>query len=128
MAGIGEEIGQLHDGLDEDRALWTDASMPAATPLTGERLGRVRVADAAGNPIHHFAVQNRVEFRFGEASALGWYGIEIAVGDHLIDLIFQTLALVDCTWLVIDAGTTEVNGEHPTNNDEAEYFANNVAV
>ena len=30
-----------------DRAAWTDGSMPALTPLTGEQIGTVRVADAA---------------------------------------------------------------------------------
>ncbi|MBJ7438277.1 MAG: aldehyde dehydrogenase family protein [Sphingopyxis sp.] len=47
MTGIGEAVGRLLDGLGVDRALWTDGSMPSVTPLTGERLTMVRVADAA---------------------------------------------------------------------------------
>lgn len=47
MTGIGEAVGQLLDGLGVDRALWTEGAMPSITPLTGERLAMVRVADAA---------------------------------------------------------------------------------
>ena len=47
MTGIGEAVGQLLDGWGVDRALWTEGSMPSVTPLTGERLAMVRVADAA---------------------------------------------------------------------------------
>ena len=46
MAGIGEEVGKLLDGLGVDRATWTDGSMPSVTPLTGEQIGTVQVADA----------------------------------------------------------------------------------
>ena len=47
MVQLGQETGALLDRLGVDRALWTDGSMPSVTPLTGEQLGRVRVADAA---------------------------------------------------------------------------------
>jgi len=47
MAGIGEEVGRLLDTLGVDRAAWTDGSMPALSPLTGEQVAAVRVADAA---------------------------------------------------------------------------------
>ncbi len=47
MTGIGGAVGQLLDGLGIDRRLWTEGSMPSVTPLTGERLGLVKVADAA---------------------------------------------------------------------------------
>ncbi len=47
MTGIGEAVGQLLDGLGVDRALWTGGAMPSVTPLTGERLGLVKVVDAA---------------------------------------------------------------------------------
>ncbi|MGV3729634.1 MAG: aldehyde dehydrogenase family protein [Sphingopyxis sp.] len=47
MAGIDEQAGQLLDRLGVDRTLWTEGAMPAATPLTGEQLGMVRVVDAA---------------------------------------------------------------------------------
>ena len=47
MTGIGEEVGRLLDGLGVDRALWTDGSMPSVTPLTGEPVAMLRVADAA---------------------------------------------------------------------------------
>ncbi|HJS11933.1 aldehyde dehydrogenase family protein [Sphingopyxis sp.] len=47
MAGIGEEVGQLLDGLGVDRRAWVEGSMPSVTPLTGEQLGMVQVADAA---------------------------------------------------------------------------------
>ncbi|WP_338426325.1 aldehyde dehydrogenase family protein [Sphingopyxis kveilinensis] len=47
MAGIDGQVGQLLDRLGVDRALWTQGSMPAVTPLTGEQLGMVRVGDTA---------------------------------------------------------------------------------
>ena len=47
MTGIGEEVGRLLDGLGVDRALWTDGSMPSVTPLTGEPVAMLRVADTA---------------------------------------------------------------------------------
>ena len=47
MAGIGEDVGRLLDGLGVDRRAWTEGSMPSVTPLTGEQVALVRVADAA---------------------------------------------------------------------------------
>ncbi len=47
MAKLGEEIGRLLDGLGVDRRAWTEGSMPSVTPLTGEQVALVRVADAA---------------------------------------------------------------------------------
>ena len=47
MTAIGKEVGRLFDGLGIDRKLWSDGSMPAVTPLSGERIGLVRIADAA---------------------------------------------------------------------------------
>ncbi|WP_283418412.1 aldehyde dehydrogenase family protein [Sphingopyxis sp. Geo48] len=47
MAGIGEEVAHLLDALGVDRAAWTDGSMPSHSPLTGEHVASVRVADAA---------------------------------------------------------------------------------
>ena len=47
MVQLGQEIGELLDRLGVDRALWTEGSMPSVTPLTGEQLGMVRIADAA---------------------------------------------------------------------------------
>ena len=47
MTGIGEAVGRLLDGLGIDSALWTGGVMPSVTPLTGERLGLVKVVDAA---------------------------------------------------------------------------------
>src|SRR3546814_11661327 len=47
MRGIGEEVGQLLDKLGLDRARWTDGSMAAVTPLTGEQRGRVAGVDGA---------------------------------------------------------------------------------
>ncbi len=47
MVQLGQETGALLDRLGVDRALWTEGSMPSVTPLTGEQLGMVQVADAA---------------------------------------------------------------------------------
>ncbi|MGR4892234.1 aldehyde dehydrogenase family protein [Sphingopyxis sp. LARHCG72] len=47
MLQLGRETGELLDRLGVDRALWTDGSMPSVTPLTGEQLGMVQIADAA---------------------------------------------------------------------------------
>ena len=47
MVQLGQEIGGLLDRLGVARALWTEGSMPAVTPLTGEQIGIVRIADAA---------------------------------------------------------------------------------
>ncbi|WP_428679635.1 L-piperidine-6-carboxylate dehydrogenase [Sphingopyxis sp.] len=47
MVQLGQHTGELLDRLGVDRALWTDGSMPAVTPLTGEQLGQVKVADSA---------------------------------------------------------------------------------
>ena len=47
MVQLGQETGALLDRLGVDRALWTEGAMPSVTPLTGEQLGIVRVADAA---------------------------------------------------------------------------------
>ena len=44
MVGIGEETGRLLDALGVDRVLWTDGSMPALSPLTGEQIAKARVA------------------------------------------------------------------------------------
>ena len=47
MVQLGQETGALLDRLGVDRELWTDGSMPSVTPLTGEQLAMVQVADAA---------------------------------------------------------------------------------
>ena len=47
MVQLGQETGALLDRLGVDRALWTEGSMPSVTPLTGEQLGMVQIADAA---------------------------------------------------------------------------------
>jgi len=47
MTAIGEEVGRLLDGLGVDRALWSEGSMPSITPLTGEQVAMLRVANAA---------------------------------------------------------------------------------
>lgn len=47
MTGIGEAVGRLLDGLGVDCARWTEGAMPSVTPLTGERLGLVKVVDPA---------------------------------------------------------------------------------
>lgn len=47
MVQLGQETGALLDRLGVDRALWSEGSMPAVTPLTGERIGTVQVAAAA---------------------------------------------------------------------------------
>ena len=44
---IADEVGRLLDRIEVDRALWTDGSMPSTTPLTGERIAMIQVADAA---------------------------------------------------------------------------------
>ncbi|SKB78015.1 L-piperidine-6-carboxylate dehydrogenase [Sphingopyxis flava] len=46
MTAIGEEAGRLLDMLDVDRAHWREGSMPAVTPLTGEKIAMVRVCGA----------------------------------------------------------------------------------
>lgn len=47
MTEMGQQVAALLDGLGVDRRAWTDGSLPAVTPLTGEQLGAVRVADPA---------------------------------------------------------------------------------
>ncbi|WP_293698603.1 MULTISPECIES: aldehyde dehydrogenase family protein [unclassified Sphingopyxis] len=47
MVQLGQSTGDLLDRLGVSRALWTDGSMPAVTPLTGEQLGMVQIVDAA---------------------------------------------------------------------------------
>ncbi|KTE28029.1 MULTISPECIES: aldehyde dehydrogenase family protein [unclassified Sphingopyxis] len=47
MAGVGEEVDRILGALGVDRAAWTDGSMPAVTPLTGEQLGKIKIVDAA---------------------------------------------------------------------------------
>jgi aldehyde dehydrogenase (NAD+) len=47
MAGIDEETRRILDALGVDRVTWTEGAMPCLTPLTGEQLGQVQVADAA---------------------------------------------------------------------------------
>ncbi|WP_210727608.1 aldehyde dehydrogenase family protein [Sphingopyxis sp. PAMC25046] len=47
MVELGQEVGGLLDRIGVDRALWSEGSMPSVTPLTGEQLGMVQVADAA---------------------------------------------------------------------------------
>lgn len=42
---VANEVETLLDRLRVDRAIWTDGSMPSLTPLTGEQLGQVKVAD-----------------------------------------------------------------------------------
>ncbi|MGH6694807.1 L-piperidine-6-carboxylate dehydrogenase [Sphingopyxis sp.] len=47
MTLLGQEVTRLLDGLGVHRAAWADGSMPSVTPLTGEQLAMVQVADAA---------------------------------------------------------------------------------
>src|SRR3990167_5990600 len=47
MLQLGRVAGEILDRLGVERASWTDGSMPSVTPLTGEQLGMVQVADAA---------------------------------------------------------------------------------
>ncbi|BBB09561.1 L-piperidine-6-carboxylate dehydrogenase [Sphingopyxis sp. EG6] len=47
MTQLGHDVARLLDGLGVDRDAWTGGSMASVTPLTGERIGMVQVADAA---------------------------------------------------------------------------------
>ncbi|UNU43830.1 aldehyde dehydrogenase family protein [Sphingopyxis sp. YF1] len=47
MGRLGQEIEALLDALGVGRRDWTEGSMPVLTPLTGEQVAMVRVADAA---------------------------------------------------------------------------------
>lgn len=47
MAGVGEEVDRILGALGVDRAAWTDGSVAAVTPLTGEQLGKIKIVDAA---------------------------------------------------------------------------------
>jgi aldehyde dehydrogenase (NAD+) len=47
MVQLGQAIGDLLDRLGVSRALWTEGTMPAVTPLTGEQLGMVKIVDVA---------------------------------------------------------------------------------
>ncbi len=47
MTDMGQQVAALLDGLGVDRRAWTEGSMPSVTPLTGEQVALVRVADAA---------------------------------------------------------------------------------
>jgi len=47
MVDMGQQVAALLDGLGVDRRAWTEGSMPSVTPLTGEQVAMVRVADAA---------------------------------------------------------------------------------
>ncbi|MBU0822820.1 MAG: aldehyde dehydrogenase family protein [Alphaproteobacteria bacterium] len=47
MVQLGQAIGDLLDRLGVSRAAWTEGTMPAVTPLTGEQLGMVQTVDAA---------------------------------------------------------------------------------
>jgi aldehyde dehydrogenase (NAD+) len=47
MGRLGQEIEALLDALGVGRRDWTEGSMPVLTPLTGEQVAVVRVADAA---------------------------------------------------------------------------------
>jgi len=47
MAGVGEEVDRILGTLGVDRAAWTDGSVAAVTPLTGEQLGKIKIVDAA---------------------------------------------------------------------------------
>jgi aldehyde dehydrogenase (NAD+) len=47
MVQLGQATGDLLDRLGVSRASWTEGTMPAVTPLTGEQLGMVQIVDAA---------------------------------------------------------------------------------
>ena len=47
MAGIEKTTAGLLDTLGVERALYTQGSMPSHSPLTGEQIAAVRIADAA---------------------------------------------------------------------------------
>jgi aldehyde dehydrogenase (NAD+) len=47
MVDMGQQVAALLDGLGVDRRARTEGSMPSVTPLTGEQVAMVRVADAA---------------------------------------------------------------------------------
>ncbi len=47
MTDMGQHVEALLDGLGLDRRVWTLGAMPSITPLTGEQVGLVCVADAA---------------------------------------------------------------------------------
>lgn len=47
MAGLGEQVAALLGSLGVDRNMWTGGSMAARSPLTGEQVAAVRIADAA---------------------------------------------------------------------------------
>ena len=47
MTQLGHDLARLLDGLGVDRDAWTGGSMASVTPLTGERIGMIQVADAA---------------------------------------------------------------------------------
>lgn len=47
MVQLGQALGDLLDRLGVSRAAWTEGTMPAVTPLTGEQLGMIQTVDAA---------------------------------------------------------------------------------
>lgn len=47
MVDMGQQVAALLDGLGVDRRASTEGSLPSVTPLTGEQVAMVRVADAA---------------------------------------------------------------------------------
>ena len=47
MAGIEKMTAGLLDTLGVEHALYTQGSMPSHSPLTGEQIAAVRIADAA---------------------------------------------------------------------------------
>ena len=50
MAGIERMTAGLLDTLGVEHALYTQGSMPSHSPLTGEQIAAVRIADAADTP------------------------------------------------------------------------------
>ena len=48
MPHIGEEVARVMDALGVDRAAWQGGSQPSHSPLTGEEVAALRVADEAG--------------------------------------------------------------------------------
>ncbi len=104
MTILGQEVAALLDGLGVDRAAWTDGSMPAVTPLTGEQLGQVQIVDAAA-----------IDDALGQATAAfrAWRKVPAPRRGELVRLFGEELraAKDDLTKLVtIEAGKIPSEG------------------
>ena len=107
MAGIEKMTAGLLDTLGVEHALYTQGSMPSHSPLTGEQIAAVRIADAADTDAEGERLRTTMQQAFARLR-LGMPGKLPAPVDDIADVLApEILAGVNQALTISATGSKE---------------------